>query len=90
VAYRGHFGEPYCSIGCELMGGTDAIQALVDGRRGKCQICGMAVQGSASEDRCTIAPFDGSLIFYCLDCRDRGQAFVATADSCAKCGAALS
>jgi hypothetical protein len=89
VDYRGQFGEPYCSIGCQPMGGTESIHAVMDSRSGTCRICSNAVQASPYEDRCSIVTFDGSLIFVCADCRHRANAVLADIDRCCKCGAQL-
>jgi hypothetical protein len=89
VDYRGRFGEPYCSIGCQLMGGTELIQAGMESRSGTCRICGTAVQASPYEDRCSVIPFVGSFVFVCVDCRHRANAVTADIDKCCKCGAPL-
>jgi hypothetical protein len=90
VEFRGHFGEPFCSMGCQLMGSTEAIQALMDGRSGTCRFCGERVTASAYEDRCAVVPLGGAFYFICPDCRDRGKAYLASYPKCCQCGGALS
>lgn len=84
--YRGSFGEPYCSIGCQLLGGTEAIQALMEGRSGKCGVCGKTVQVSPYEDRGSIVANGGDFLFLCPGCLERGKVMVASKSTCSRCG----
>src|ERR1035437_8635043 len=58
----------------QLVGGTEAIQALMDGRSGTRGFCGKRLTASAYEDRCAVVPLEGAFYFICPDCRDRGNA----------------
>jgi hypothetical protein len=89
AVYRGFFGEPYCSIGCQLLGGTDATQALMQGVSGPCIVCGKGVQASPYEDRGAVVCDVGGAALICMSCMDRGKAMVAARSSCSRCGDAL-
>jgi len=87
--WRGFMDEPYCSMGCKLLGGTEAIQALMSGAGGDCMVCGKTVTASPTVHVCTVIPFGGKFGFVCADDTDRGKALVAASTVCSRCGANL-
>jgi hypothetical protein len=50
-------------MGCQLMGGTEAVQATTDGRGGSCHVCGKSIQLSPYVDRGFAVSFEGALLF---------------------------
>jgi hypothetical protein len=89
MEWRGFLDEPYCSMGCKLIGGTEAIQALMAGLSGDCLVCGKTVTASPTVNTCTVIPFGGRLGLVCADDIERGKALVASAAVCSRCNAGL-
>ena len=87
--WRGFLDEPYCSMGCKLLAGTEAIQATMSGATGDCMVCGKTVTASPTVHRCTIIPYRGAMGFVCADDTERGKALLASGTTCSRCGAAL-
>jgi hypothetical protein len=87
--WRGTLNEPYCSLGCKLLGGNEAARATTDGRAGDCAICGRSLTASPAARTCTIVPFGGELTFICSADTDHGKALLSRATTCSKCGASL-
>jgi hypothetical protein len=89
MEWRGFLDEPYCSMGCKLLGGNEAMQATMNGATGDCIVCGKTVTASPMVHRCTTILHRGAIGFVCADDTERGKALVAAGTICSRCGASL-